>query len=90
VVSKRRSKMDHKSNYYNLKFVLELNLSSINKASKHFVEAQDAWEQDPFNEELINKLNKNEQILDLLYEQYDELKKKMQANYPQYLEWNLV
>ncbi len=82
--------MDHKSNYYNLKFVLELNLSSINKASKHFVEAQDAWEQDPFNEELINKLNKNEQILDLLYEQYDELKKKMQANYPQYLEWNLV
>lgn len=82
--------MDHKSNYYNLKFALELNLSSINKASKHFVEAQDAWEQDPSNEELIKKLNKNEQILDLLYEQYDELKKKMQVKYPQYLEWNLI
>lgn len=82
--------MDNKSNYYNLKFALELNLSSINKASKHFLESQDAWEQDPSNEELFKKMNKNEQILDFLYEQYDELKKKMQASYPQYLEWNLV
>lgn len=82
--------MDHKSNFYNLKFALELNLSSIDKASKHFVESQKAWEQDPCNEELLKKMDKNAQILDFLYEQYNELKKKMQSNYPQYLEWNLV